>query len=89
MDIEDVDLRALAVRLSGLLPVGQPVGYLRGKSTLRDLVEEQIGCSALEAEELVDTLESRGYLRFEGNPAERSQAYSHWLIDPGAELTSL
>lgn len=86
MTLDDVDLRQLAARLCERTPPGQPVGYLRGKAALRDLVEEQVGCSALEAEELVDTLESRGYLRFEGNPAERSQAYSHWFIDPSAEV---
>ncbi len=86
MTLDELDLRQLAAQLSERIPPGQPVGYLRGKSALRDLLEEQVGCSALEAEELVDTLESRGYLKFEGDPAARSQAYAHWSIDPSAEV---
>ena len=86
MQIEDVDLAQLALELREKAPPGEPKGYLRGKSTLRDLVVSLLGCSELEAEDLVETLESRGYLRFEGNPAERSQAFSQWAIDPSAEL---
>ncbi len=84
--IDDVDLAELANALREKAPPGEPKGYLRGKATLRDLVVSILGCSELEAEDLVETLELRGYLRFEGNPAERSQAYSQWAIDPAAEL---
>jgi len=86
MNLEDVDLCELATSLRARAPPGEPAGYLQGKSALRDLVEELLGCSALEAEDLVDTLEARGYLRFEGSPAERSEASDCWKIDPGAEL---
>ncbi len=86
MNLEDVDLRLLATRLRERANREEPEGYLQGKSTMRDLVESLLGCSALEAEDLVDTLEARGYLRFEGNPAERAEAAAYWQIDPGAEL---
>ena len=86
MEIEDVDLAQLAAELRQRSPPGEPKGYLRGKATMRDLVVSILGCSQLEAEDLVETLELRGYLRFEGNPAERSQAFAQWAIDPGAEL---
>lgn len=85
MQLEDVDLETLAGSLRDRTPLGEPRGYLRGKSALRDLVVSILGCSELEAEDLVETMESRGYLRFEGNPAERSQAYAPWAIDPAAE----
>ena len=84
--MEDVDLRELAVRLQRHVPEGEPpVGYLRGRSYFRDVLASELGCSALEAEELVDTLEMNGYLRFEGDPSIRSRAESRWdiLPDPG------
>ncbi len=87
MSIEDLDLTDVAERLRQHIPPTEPpVGYLRGRSYFRDVITHALGCSELEAEDLVETLESRGYLRFEGNPAERSQAYAQWAIDPGAEL---
>lgn len=85
MTIEDIDLAQLAATLRDRLPVGEPKGYLRGRSVLRDLVEANLGCSELEAEELVDTLEGRGYLQYLGDQRERSQAYATWAINPGAE----
>ena len=38
--------------------------YLRGKTLLRDAISDQLRCSAYEAEELVETLELMGYVRF-------------------------
>jgi hypothetical protein len=36
----------------------------------------------LEAEELIDTLELNGFLRFLGDPTERSVADAQWEISP-------
>jgi hypothetical protein len=58
------------------------VGYLRGRSWFRDVLVEELGCSELEAEELVDTLENNGYIRFLGDPSVRSRAESRWSVDP-------
>ena len=81
--MEDVDLLDLAERIRRHIPVGEPpVGYLRGRSYFRDVVVHELGCSELEAEELVDTLEMNGYLRFEGDPSVRSRAESRWDVDP-------
>ncbi len=82
-DIDDIDLRELARQLRDHTPAGSPVGYLRGKAYFRDLAASLLGCSQLQAEELVDTLELRGYLRFEGNPEARSQADAQWQIVAG------
>lgn len=79
---DDLDLRQLTAELKALLGPGEPVGYLRGKSLMRDLLMERKGFSSLEAEELIDTLELRGFLRFLGDPTERSVADSHWEISP-------
>jgi hypothetical protein len=84
MDIDNVDLAQLAETIRKHVPPNDPpVGWLRGRSYFRDVVAHVLHCSDLEAEELVDTLEANGYLRFEGNPSERSVADSRWDIDPG------
>jgi competence protein ComEC len=81
--IEDVDLMDVAERLRRHIPEGEPpVGYLRGRSYFRDVLVHELGCSELEAEALVDTLEMNGYLKFSGDPSVRSRAESRWDIDP-------
>lgn len=83
MNLESVDLKQLAEMIRRHVPPNDPpVGWLRGRSYFRDVVAHELGCSDLEAEQLVDTLEANGYLRFEGNPSERSVADSRWDIDP-------
>ncbi len=83
MRLDDVDLADLAQRIRGHIPTNEPpVGYLRGRSYFRDVITHELGCSDLEAEELVDTLEMNGFLRFEGDPSERSRAESRWAVLP-------
>ncbi len=85
MDLEQIDLSDLAARIRGHIPpMEPPVGYLRGRSYFRDVVVHELGCSDLEAEELVDTLEMRGYLQFQGDPSDRSRAESRWAVNPDA-----
>ncbi len=80
--IEDVDLLDVAERLRRHIPEGEPpVGYLRGRSYFRDVLVQELSCSELEAEALVDTLEMNGYLKFSGDPSVRSRAESRWDID--------
>jgi hypothetical protein len=79
---DDLDLRQLTADLKSNLGPGEPVGYLRGKSLMRNLLVHMKGFSELEAEELIDTLELRGFLRFLGDTTERSVADSHWEISP-------
>lgn len=83
--IEEIDLDAVSESIARLFGHRPPVGYLRGKAVLRDAVEQALGCSALQAEEIVDTMESRGFLRFEGDPSERSEAEAPWIIDTERE----
>jgi hypothetical protein len=56
--------------------------YLPGKTAMRDALCEELGVSQLEAEELCDSLEERGILRF-----VRSPEGVGWHIhdDPGDE----
>ncbi|WP_224245870.1 hypothetical protein [Hyalangium gracile] len=81
---EDLDLRQLTQDLKAAFAHAEPVGYLRGKSLMRDMLVGMKGFSELEAEELIDTLELRGFLRFLGDPSERSVADAPWEITPHA-----
>ena len=86
MPIEDFDLADVAARIRRHIPATEPpVGYLRGRSYFRDVIVHELGVSELEAEELVDTLEMNGYLRFAGDPGVRARAESRWDIVPDAE----
>jgi len=55
---------------------------LRGKSLMRNAFVHSKGYSELEAEQLIDTLELRGFLKFLGDTSERSEADSRWEIEP-------
>jgi hypothetical protein len=83
MELESIDLSDLAARIQRHIPpTDPPVGYLRGRSYFRDVITHELECSELEAEQLVDTLELNGYLRFEGDPSQRSRAESRWAVLP-------
>ncbi len=83
MDIDNIDLEELARTIRRHIPPGEPpVGYLRGRSYFRDVIAHELRCSDVEAEQLVDTLENNGYLRFHGDPSVRSRAESRWVVDP-------
>ncbi|HZI13479.1 MAG TPA: hypothetical protein VE153_24070 [Myxococcus sp.] len=81
---DDLDLQQLTAELKSALGPGEPIGYLRGKSLMRNVLVDMKGFSELEAEELIDTLELRGFLRFLGDTTERSVADAHWEISPHA-----
>lgn len=82
MDLDRTDLAEVARLIQRHIPPNEPpVGYLRGRSYFRDVLVHELRCSDIEAEQLVDTLEGHGYLRFQGNPAERSVADSRWQVN--------
>lgn len=81
---DDLDLQQLTADLKSRLAPGEPVGYLRGKALMRDMLVRMKNFSELEAEDLIDTLEMQGFLRFLGDPSERSIADAHWEISPHA-----
>jgi hypothetical protein len=62
--IDAIDLACLARDLEQRLGPELEVEYLDGRTLIRDAIVELLGCSALESEELVETLESRRYVRF-------------------------
>ena len=79
-DPNDIDLRRVVRELVDTFAGDPPVGYLRGRTAFRDALADRLGCSALEAEELVDTLEARGFLRYTGDPSQRSLATGTWSV---------
>ena len=77
LSIEEVDLPSLAQALRRRFGESLVAGYLDGKTILRDAVAAQIGCSDYQAEQLVETLELNGFIRFpcfsdETHPSEGS-----------------
>jgi hypothetical protein len=72
MNPEAVDLAALVERLRKQAASSAISGYLAGKTWFRDTVVSDLGCSELEAEEIVDTLVNRGFLTFSGDPSSAS-----------------
>ena len=79
--MDHVDLAEMAALIRRHIPPGDPpVGWLRGRSYFRDVLTHELHCSDVEAEQLVDTLEMHGFLRFAGDPSERSEAHSRWDV---------
>lgn len=80
LDVEAVDLAALAAALRRSFEHAPPAGYVRGRTMLRDVVASHLGCSAAEAERLVETMAGRGFLRFEGDPSTVEERGALWTI---------
>jgi myo-inositol catabolism protein IolC len=80
LDVSTVDLAELVTELDERVPVGAREGFVVGRTSFRDAVQAHLGCSELEAERLVDTMVSRGMLRFrEARPDRPGQ----WSLGPG------
>jgi hypothetical protein len=80
---EDIDLADLAETLASSLENAPAAGYVEGKTALRDIVLNELDCSALEAEQVVDTLVASGFLRFSGDPRGPSDD-GVWRVDSDA-----
>jgi hypothetical protein len=75
---EEVDLAQLCEMIATELPLEARSGFELGKTTIRDAIAEHLGCSALMAEQLVDTLVMHGMLRYAGDPESMNEA--PWLV---------
>jgi hypothetical protein len=69
LSLEEIDLAELIASLRRRFAGAPLVGYLDGRTALRDAVAAELCSSDLEAEEIVDTLVERGFVRYEGDPA--------------------
>lgn len=79
-EMDETELADLALALRRRFEHQPPVGYLDGKTALRDAVEAEIACSDLEAEEIVDTLELQHHLVYEGDPTSPLEESATWRI---------
>jgi hypothetical protein len=80
LQVEAIDLAAIAAALESVFSGGPPTGYVQGRTAIRDAVVAHLDCSELEAEMLVDTMVSRGFLRFEGDPEGPPTVNDAWRI---------
>jgi hypothetical protein len=78
---ESTDLGEYTECLRLLFQGHPPVGYLMGKTAMRDALVETTDCSLHEAELLVDQLEARGFVAFEGAPGSRRSPVGRWRFD--------
>lgn len=83
-DIESIDLGALTADLRRAFGGSAPEGYILGRTALRDAVAAQVGCSDVMAEDIVETLISRGFLRFDGDPTSIVGESARWVIAEGS-----
>ncbi len=82
--VEDIDLVKLTMTLRGRYGRHLYASYLRGKTLLRDAVVEELRCSVYEAEQLVETLELMGYVRFPHLDDDTHPLTRHsWVIAEG------
>jgi hypothetical protein len=65
-DPERIDLAVVARHLKAAFEQIPIEGYVVGRTRLRDAVAAHLRCSQLEAEQVVDTMIGRGFIRFEG-----------------------
>jgi hypothetical protein len=65
---EDVDLAQLCEIIEARVSLDARSGFELGKTAIRDTIAEHLGCSALMAEQLVDTLVLQGMLSYAGDP---------------------
>lgn len=79
-DIESIDLATLAEDIAEVFGGVTPEGYLRGRTAVRDAVAAQLGCSDMTAENIVETMISSGFLRFDGDPTAAESEAHRWLI---------
>ena len=81
---EEIDLDELRRQLAERFRGAAPRGYVRGKGDLRVAVVAILKCSEAEAEQLVDTMEGRGLIRYEGDPREKVDQLEHfWSFERG------
>ena len=78
--VENVDLAVLTDSLRLRFAAAPPIGYLNGRTVLRDAVTRELECSELEAEDIVDTLIAQGFLRYGGDPQSEIDDDRSWAL---------
>jgi hypothetical protein len=70
----------LCVLISAALEGTPPLGYIRGKTLMRDVLVHKLDCSEVEAELLVDQLEARGLIRFDSLASASTMMHGTWRV---------
>ncbi len=83
LHIEEIDLADLSRLIVNNLGGSSTEGFIVGRTLIRDAVFSVLECSELEAEQLVDTLISRGFVRFEADDTSGG-GHGLWHIVPPA-----
>lgn len=78
LDVEEIDLEKLAEVVKRRCE-GPLFDTIMGRSIVRDIVAAHLGCSLLVAEQLVDTMISRGFARLEHD----SEGRDVWRMTKG------
>lgn len=68
IDPEKVDLGQLKALFAKRVPAAKREGYVVGRTNLRDCVVTELNCSVAMAEQLIETMVLRGFIRFSGDP---------------------
>jgi hypothetical protein len=82
LSLEDLDLQRITRSLRATFDGGELEGFADGRTAIRDAIVDRLRCSALEAEDLVETLIGRGFVRFEGDPAHAGED-GRWIFARG------
>ena len=77
---ETIDLACIAADLATTFAGKPPLGYLPGRTVMRDAVVSQLNCSQLQAEEIIDTMTARGFLVYEGSATDAVDLVLPWRI---------
>ena len=87
--LTDVNLAAVAEMMKELFGATHPAGYLEGRTMLRNAIAAHLDCSMLDAEALVETMQSRGYLYYAGMPEADVDERHPWTIECDPEAREL
>lgn len=79
---------ALECLVKEFSPQNPPRGYLQGRTRMRNAIADHTGCSLARAEELVEELEARGHLVYEGDTYSPERISSSWSVTKRIENNS-
>lgn len=76
------DLEQVALALQDYFGATELTGYVRGKTRIRNALMHLFDLSAVRAEELVERMHARGFLRYTGDPHGLDKGRDPWLVRP-------
>ena len=77
---EELDLAWLSEAVANRVSPHLMQEFIEGKTAIRDGVAEELDCSMMVAEQVVETMISRGMLRFVGDPKKAADTHGTWTL---------